>query len=118
MQVKPIKTRIFRENEDLVKFIFKYVKKIPDRSVLVISSKIAALAEGRTVSYKNAKEKVIQKTAFIKKESSFAVQTRKTWLTIRDGMILASAGIDESNADGKLILLPKNSFKYAEILRK
>ena len=40
------------------------------------------------------------------------------WLTIKDGMVMATAGIDESNGDGKLILLPKNSFKAAEKLRK
>ena len=31
---------------------------------------------------------------------------------------MANAGIDESNAMGKIILLPKNSFKSAEIIRK
>ena len=31
---------------------------------------------------------------------------------------MASAGIDESNADGKMILLPKDSFKSAEFIRK
>ena len=30
---------------------------------------------------------------------------------------MASAGIDESNANGKLILLPKDSFETAKILR-
>jgi F420-0:gamma-glutamyl ligase len=31
---------------------------------------------------------------------------------------MASAGIDESNANGKLILLPRNSWKTANYLRK
>ena len=31
---------------------------------------------------------------------------------------MASAGIDESNGNGKIILLPKDSFKIAETLRK
>ena len=114
MEIKAIKTRIFRENEDLLGFILKYVKKIPDKSVLVVTSKIVALAEGRTVEYKNEKQKI----ALIKKESTFAIKTKHTWLTIKDGTVMASAGIDESNANGKLILLPKNSFKSAEILRK
>jgi F420-0:gamma-glutamyl ligase len=33
-------------------------------------------------------------------------------------MVMASAGIDESNANGKVILLPKNSFKSAGYIRK
>ena len=46
-----------------------------------------------------------------------AVRTKYVWLTIKDGMVMASSGIDESNANGKLILLPKNSFKTANYLR-
>ncbi|HEV7424639.1 MAG TPA: coenzyme F420-0:L-glutamate ligase [Candidatus Paceibacterota bacterium] len=118
MQIKAIKTRIFHENEDLISFILKYIKKIPENSVLVVTSKILALSEGRTREYKNEKERKIQKIKFIKEESSFAVKTKIVWLTIKDGMMMADAGIDESNAKGKLILLPRNSFKSAEILRK
>jgi len=114
MQIKSIKTRIFKESEDLTKFIFKYVKKIPENSILVITSKIVALAEGRTVKYKNK----IQKTKLIKEESDLAIKTKLTWLTIKDGMVMASAGIDESNAKGKLIFLPKDSFQSAEKIRK
>ena len=40
MQIKAIKTRIFRENEDLLQFILKYVKKLPEKSILAITSKI------------------------------------------------------------------------------
>lgn len=114
MQIKTIKTRIFCENENLLDFILKYVKRVPENSVLVITSKIVALAEGRTVKYKNQSQKI----KLIKEESDFAIKTKFTWLTIKDGMVMASAGIDESNAKGKLILLPKNSFKTAEFLRK
>lgn len=114
MQVTPIKTGIFRENENLFSFILKYVKKIPENSVLVVTSKIVALAEGRTVEYKNQ----LQKTKLIKQESDFALKTKLTWLTIKDGMVMSSAGIDESNAKGKLILLPKDSFQSADLIRK
>lgn len=117
MKITPIKTRIFRENEDLISFIFKYVKKIPDKSVLVITSKIVALSEGRVVEYKNTREKIRQKIKLIKEESEFAFKTKHTWLTIKDGMVMASAGIDESNADGKIVLLPEDSFKSALVVR-
>lgn len=114
MQIKAIKTKIFRENENLLDFILKYVKKIPENSILVVTSKIVALAEGRTIEYKNESQKV----KLIKEESDFAIKTKLVWLTIKDGMVMASAGIDESNANGKIILLPKNSFKSAEFVRK
>ena len=114
MQIIPIKTRIFKENEDLIKFILKYVKRISENSVLVVTSKIVALSEGRTVEYKNKAQKV----KLIKQESDFAIKTKITWLTIKDGMVMTSAGIDESNANGRIILLPKDSFQSADLIRK
>lgn len=114
MEIKAIKTRVFKENEDLIKFILKYVKKLPEKSVLVVTSKIVSLAEGRVVSACSEKEK----EELIKKESQFALKTELTWLTIKDRMVMSSAGIDESNADGKVILLPKDVFRSAEYIRK
>ncbi len=114
MQIRAIKTRVFKENEDLIKFILRHVKKIPEKSVLVITSKIVALAEGRFVLDTSKKNKEF----LIKKESDLAIKTKNTWLTMKDGMFMAVAGIDESNADGKLTLLPKDSFKAAEKIRR
>ncbi len=113
MKVKAIKTRVFREHENLVDFIKEHLRKISENSVLVVTSKIVALSEGRVVDVSSQK----QKEKIIKKESSFAIKTKWAWLTIKDGVVMASAGIDESNANGKLILLPKNSFKSAFTLR-
>ena len=48
MIITPIKTRIFIEGEDLVNFITKYIKRLPEQAVLVITSKIVSLAEKRT----------------------------------------------------------------------
>jgi len=113
MIIRPIKTRIFQEGDDLFTFITEYFKKISEQSVVIITSKIVALAEKRAVVALNdkAKEKLIRA------ESEFAIPTKYAWLTVKDGMVMASAGIDESNAKGKLILLPKDSFKTARILR-
>lgn len=113
MIIRPIKARIFQEGDDLFTFITEYFKKIPEKFVVVITSKIVALAEKRTAVALNdkAKEKLIRR------ESEFAIPTKYVWLTVKDGMVMASAGIDESNAKGKLILLPKDSFKTARVLR-
>jgi coenzyme F420-0:L-glutamate ligase/coenzyme F420-1:gamma-L-glutamate ligase len=120
MKVIPIKTRIFRENENLINFITSNIKKLEDSSILVVTSKIVALSEERVVMIKNENEK----EKLIRSESQFAMKTRFevsgkfVWLTIKDGMVLANAGIDESNANGKTILLPKDSFKSASLIRK
>ena len=114
MIVQPIKTRIFKEGEDLFSFVCSYFKTIDEKSVIVVTSKIVALAEKRTAIIKDEKTK----EKLIKKESDIAIKCKHIWFTIKDKKIMASAGIDESNGNGKIILLPKNSFKIAEILRK
>ena len=110
MEIHPIKTRIFDEDEDLFSFVIEHLPKLKDGSIVAVTSKIIALGEGRVASVKD-KDKVI------KAESTWAVKTKYVWLTEKDGMILANAGVDESNADGKLILLPKDSFAVAAKLR-
>lgn len=114
MQIKPIQTRIFQENENLLDFIIEHIPHLEDRSVLVITSKIVALAEGRTAEITDENSKI----ELIKSESDWAIQTKHVWLTIKDGMLMASAGIDESNSDGKLVLLPQDSFHSADSLRR
>ena len=113
MIIRPIKTRVFQEGDDLFAFITDYFKKLPEKPVVVITSKIVALAERRTAIAENAQ----MKEKLIRAESELAIPTKYVWLTIKDGMVMASAGIDESNANGKLILLPKDSFKTARFLR-
>src|SRR3989338_11451682 len=118
MQVKAIKTRVFKESEDLSSFVLKYMKKVPEKSVVGVTSKIVALSEGITkeidlsIPHDEMREKII------KAESDYMLRTKYTWLTIKDSMVMSSAGIDESNANGKIILLPKDSFKTASTLRK
>jgi F420-0:gamma-glutamyl ligase len=79
----------------------------------VVTSKIVALAEGRFM----AKADLKTKAKLIRQESDWAVPTKHVWLTIKEGQFMASAGIDESNAHGKMILLPQNSFQTAAAIR-
>jgi coenzyme F420-0:L-glutamate ligase len=114
MQVRPVKTRIFEERENLADFVVRHIPRAKEGSIVVVTSKIVALAEGRTalIEDEGTREKVIRA------ESDFAIRTMYTWLTLKDGLLMSSAGVDESNADGKLILLPKDSFKAAAKLRR
>lgn len=109
MQVLPYKTRLFKEGEALAPFVRAYVKRLKEGSVLVVSSKIVSLSEGRTADPKD-RERLIRKT------STKTVKTQKVWLTVTDGIVMANAGIDDSNGNGKLILLPKDSYKSAKQL--
>lgn len=114
MKVRAIHTGVFRTRESLPKFIFKYLPRLRERSVVVVTSKIVALSEGRVVGSASAKEKA----RIIRAESELAINTKYAWLTIKDGTVLPSAGVDESNADGSLVLLPKDSFAAAARIRR
>jgi dihydrofolate synthase / folylpolyglutamate synthase len=114
MQVNAIKTRVFKESENLADFISHHIPKLKNYSILVITSKIVALAENRTVEKKSKAQKI----RLIKQESTCAIKARKVWVTIIQGQLMPSAGIDESNANGKYILLPKNSYVSATKIRR
>ncbi|MBX9765228.1 coenzyme F420-0:L-glutamate ligase [Patescibacteria group bacterium] len=110
MKVQPIKTKLFQEGDSLPDFVIKNVSRIKDEAILVITSKIVSLSEGRTASPK-------EKERLIKKESTWTKKVKQVWLTERDGILQANAGIDESNGNGKIILLPKDSYQSAARLR-
>ncbi|OGG52496.1 hypothetical protein A3C20_01825 [Candidatus Kaiserbacteria bacterium RIFCSPHIGHO2_02_FULL_55_25] len=114
MKVSPIHTNVFKEGEDLLFFIAKHVPKLKDGSVLVVTSKIVALAEGAVVTAPTPRAK----DALIHAESDWQLQAKGGKITLKDGLLMWNAGIDESNAKGNIILLPKDSFASAQKLQK
>lgn len=113
MKIQAIKTKIFKPREKLLSFIENYLPAIGEKTILVITSKIVALAEGRVVKKIDEGTKL----KIIKRESEFVLPTKYVYLTIKDGLVMANAGVDESNANGQIILLPKDSFKSAEKIK-
>lgn len=113
MKIQAIKTRVFKPREKLLKFIADYLPRIKEKTILVVTSKIVALAEGRTVPFIDKE----QKAKLIKQESDLVLPTKYVYLTIKDDQIMANAGVDESNANGQIIMLPKDSFKTARLIR-
>lgn len=113
MLIKPIRTAIFKENDSLIDFICDNIENLEENNIVVVTSKIVALSQGlvRVIENENTREEII------KAESQWAMRTKYTWLTIKDNMVMSSAGIDESNANGKIILLPRDSFKLAGKIR-
>lgn len=113
MQVNAIQTRVFKARENLPDFILEHVPHVAENTVLAVASKLFALWKGEIFPYENH----TQKEALIRRESEFALRTNLAWLTVKDGMVMTNAGIDESNADGQLLLLPKNCYRLAAQLR-
>ena len=113
MKVAPVRTRVFKEGEDIIAFAREYIPKLKNGSVLAVASKIVALAEGAVVQATNARAKEV----IIRAESEWQLQAKYGKLTLKDGLLMWNAGIDESNARGNVILLPEDSFAVAKKIR-
>lgn len=113
MIVKSITCRLFLPNQSLEEYVCKSISSLHDGDILVVTSKIVALAQGRIVPNTRGK-----KARIIKQESEAILKTRWCYLTLKDGHWCPNAGVDESNADGKLILWPEHSYTVAASLRK
>ncbi len=118
MKVKAYKTeKITQGSFNLQEFLDKFVPDLSENSVLAISSKVVAICEGRFVKMEDAdKDKLIASEAefFIPKEKN----RYNVSLTIKDNLLIAGAGIDESNGNGYYILLPENPQKSANFIRE
>ena len=117
MKVTGIKThKITQKDKDIFRILDRYVKKLSEKSVVAIASKIVAITEGRII-----KIGTIDKDELIKRESQYYLPRSQNpynvSLTITGGALVASAGIDESNGNGFYILWPKNPQKSANRIR-
>ena len=118
MLVRPIKTHALSPHHptELTSLISQYIDAIEERSVLMITSKVVSICEGSYVPMNTGdKDKLIQAAAqyFLPRaENPYHVA-----LTITQGSLIASAGIDESNGDGYYILWPKDPFASARSIR-
>ena len=114
MKVEAIKTRIIKPRDDILDILDKYLLILVEGDIVAVTSKIVAICEGRIVDNFN-------KSKLIRKEADFYLPTKnksEIMLTIKNNILIPNAGIDESNANGKLILWPKNPWQSAEKIRK
>ncbi len=113
MRVTPIKTSLVTPKDDLWEFLRNHLDSVPERSVLVVTSKIISLCEGNVVALEGVdKQQLIVSEAeqyLDPSESEFGVT-----LTIKNGILAVSSGIDESNGEDIYMLLPKDSFVSAK----
>jgi putative folate metabolism gamma-glutamate ligase len=88
---------------------------LPEESILAVTSKIVAICENRVIDQPN-----LDKHEIAKQEADCYLSEDNPYhflLTIKDGILLPSAGIDESNGNGSLILWPKDPQKSANEIR-
>ena len=98
---------------DLAALIAETAADVRDGDILVVTSKIVSKAEGRVVA--GPREQAIE-------AETARVVARRGATTIaqtRHGLVLAAAGVDESNtAPGTVVLLPEDPDESARRLRK
>lgn len=115
MIVKAIKTRNFiPPKDDLWELLSVNIKSIKENSVVCVTSKIVAIAEGRCVASENTtKDELAIKEAdkYIPREQS---PEGLILHTVKNNLLVASAGVDESNGDGYFILWPEDPFESAK----
>ncbi|HEV7738096.1 MAG TPA: putative folate metabolism gamma-glutamate ligase [Chlamydiales bacterium] len=125
MQIKTLTTHRITSEDSLFPILDAYVPTLREQSILVITSKIISLCEGSIVD----KSAVVSKEALIHKSADAYLDYTKEFpipysiqLTIKNNILIPSAGIDESNGNGVYILYPKDVQKSAisvwEYLRK
>lgn len=118
MRVKAIKTKKIIAGDKLFDILDQYLpKKINDRSVIAISSKIVGICEGRVVKIESDE----QRDEMAKKEAELYLPRMYNqygfMITINRGIIVASAGIDQSNGNNYWVLWPKDPQKSANKIR-
>jgi putative folate metabolism gamma-glutamate ligase len=107
MIVKAYKTEPIRGGDSLYHILDKYLPKLEEKDVLVITSKIISITQGRIV----ALDENVDKYELIRKESSYylshiASPSYGFLLTIVNNILIPNAGIDESNGNGCYVLWP------------
>ncbi len=109
MNANSIHTRIYNLGENVLSFINEHTTSFSEGDILVVTSKILALAESN-VAPKNTFADLL------KNISDACINTPWATLTLHKDEWRINAGIDESNTKDVLILLPKDSFASAKTI--
>lgn len=114
MKITPLKTEVVGAQTHSLESIL--TKSLPpsltEKSIVVISSKIIALCQGRVVNPDDiSKEELLQREAdyYLPPEHRQGASC-----TIVHHAFIGASGIDESNADGNFVLLPEHPQREAQ----
>jgi F420-0:gamma-glutamyl ligase len=115
--VKSVKTEVVRASSiGLTDLLVKNLSELKDGSIVAITSKVAALCEGRVVPIGS-----IDKEQLVKQESEFYLPPELNKygfsFAISHGTLVPLAGIDESNGDGNYVLWPADPHATAQKAR-
>ena len=115
MQVIAVRTHKIQTDDLLHEVLDQYLVDLEDEDIIVITSKIISITEGRVV-----KKDIIDKKTLVYQEADAVLKSDENfhnfYLTIKNGLLIPSSGIDESNVNNSYVLYPFNVQKTAAFL--
>lgn len=118
MKLTAIKTRkMLPPKDDLFGLLDESVSELEERSVVVITSKVVSIHEGRCVLRDGVDERGLIESEADMFLPDVSVRQRPMMMTIKNGTFIPKAGIDTSNANGYFILWPEDVQKTADEIR-
>jgi len=118
MRIQTIKTRVMRPpKDDLLAVMAEVLPPIKERSVVVVTSKVVAIHQGRCLP----EVKGIDRDRLTQEEADLyaprdIVPGEHILFSVKNQVLIASAGIDMSNANGHLILWPNHPMAMAQMI--
>lgn len=115
MKVTAIKTRpMLPPKDDLMSVFEESLPRIGERSLLVVTSKVVAIDQGRCVERGSVDERELIEAEAERYLSGDRDRARPMMLTIKGNTFIPKAGVDTSNANGYYVLWPDKPKEYAE----
>lgn len=118
MHISAIHTeKVTADSQGLFPFLDTHISEFVQHSILVVTSKVVSICEGRVVKIGS-----VDKQMLIESESEYFIPPSKSkyniTLTQANNLIMPSAGIDESNGNGFYVLWPQDPQKSANSIRE
>ena len=118
MIIKGIKTRKFLPPKDDLWDLLSSISSLKEDSVVCVTSKVVSIGEGRCIP-----AKLVSKDELAIREADKYIPRKYSpggWIlhTIKNNMLIASGGVDESNGNNFHILWPKNPGKSVKEIWK
>ncbi len=115
MNIEVIKTHRIEEKQPITEILDRYITRCREKTILAITSKIISICEGRTIKRVNS-----TKEALVFQEADAVLKQKEhpygLYLTLKNNILIPSAGIDESNGDDVYILYPSDSMASARLI--
>ena len=120
MNVTPIRTQAIHPRQySVTQVLDDALTELAEQSIVVITSKIVSLCEGRTLPIgETDKEALMHHEADLYYVPEDTSGNMPFYYTIVNNTFTFAAGIDTSNADGNYVLWPKDPFASASAIRQ